>query len=233
MVHKYFHEVLEAMMKFAKEMMALTTFDSNMDILGAHNKRLRRIFKGAISALDGTLVHPVVPANQQIIYRGRGKNNGFPFPPSNKYYLCDVAYSNIGGFLAPYRNVRYWLGYYCRTRAITKEEKFNHAYAQLRNVIKRSYGVLKARFPILNKMAPYPINIQRDVVIACFAVNNFIRKERINDELFNQFDTSQVIFDEEEQQEKTFEETNGPSWTVEDSQIMHSMREELAFKLMH
>ncbi|KAM3221709.1 hypothetical protein P3L10_020979 [Capsicum annuum] len=160
-------------------------------------------------------------------------DNGFPFPPSNKYYLCDVTYSNTGGFLASYRNVRYWLGYYCHRRAITKEEKFNHAYAQLRNVIKRSYGVLKARFPLLNKMAPYPINIQRDVVIACFAVNNFIRKERINDELFNQFDTSQVIFDEEEQQEKTFEETNGPSWTVEDSQIMHSMREELAFKLMH
>ncbi|KAM3221710.1 hypothetical protein P3L10_020980 [Capsicum annuum] len=63
-VHKYFHEVLEAMMKFAKEMMTLTTFDSNMDILGAHNKRLRRIFKGAIGALDGTLVHAVVPANQ-------------------------------------------------------------------------------------------------------------------------------------------------------------------------
>ncbi|KAM3235385.1 hypothetical protein P3L10_015421 [Capsicum annuum] len=82
--------------------------------------------------------------------------------------------------------------------------------------IDGSYGVLKARFSILDKMAPYPINIQRDV-IACFVVNNFIRKEHINDELFNQFDTSQVIYDEEGQQEETFEETNGPSWTVEDS----------------
>ncbi|KAM3301830.1 hypothetical protein P3S67_016332 [Capsicum chacoense] len=81
-------------------------------------------------------------------------------------------------------------------------------------------------------MTPYPINIQRDV-IACFAVNNFIRKERINDELFNQFDTSQVIFDEEGQQEETYEEINRLSWIVEDSQIMHNMREELALKLMH
>ncbi|KAM3344701.1 hypothetical protein P3S68_024410 [Capsicum galapagoense] len=251
------------MMKFAKEMIAPTTFDSNMNIPS-----------GAIGALDGTLVHAVVPANQQIIYRGRGKgkyyqnvlticdfnivftyvyigwegvahdaqvltevvsnpDNGFPFPPSNKYYPCDVTYSNTRGFLAPYHNVRYWLGDYRRRRAITKEEKFNHAHAQLRNVIERSYGVLKARFPILDKMTPYPINIQRDVVIACFAVNNFIKKERINDELFNQFDTSQVIFDEEGQQVETFEETNGPSWTVEDSQIMYNMHEELAFKLMH
>ncbi|KAM3238233.1 hypothetical protein P3L10_013263 [Capsicum annuum] len=159
-------------------------------------------------------------------------NNGFPFPPSTKYYICDAAYSNTRGFLAPYHNVRYWLGDYRRRRAITKEEKFNHAHAKLKNVNKRSYGVLKARFPILDKMAPYPINIQRDV-ISCFVVNSFIRKECINDELFNQFDTSQVILDEEGQQEEIFEETNGPSWTVEDSQIMHNMLKELALKLMH
>ncbi|XP_060204178.1 uncharacterized protein LOC132632317 [Lycium barbarum] len=212
MIHKYFHEVLEAMMKFAKEMISSTTFDPNLDIPGAH-KRLRKIFKGAIGALDGTLVHAIVPANQQIIYRGRGKGkcyqnvlgicdfnmgftyvyagwegvahdarvlteiisnpeNGFPFPPSNKYYLCDAAYPNTRGFLAPYRNVRYWLGDYQRRRAINKEEKFNHAHAQLRNVIERAYGVLKARFPILDKMPPYSIDVQRDVVVACFAIHN-------------------------------------------------------------
>ncbi|KAM3270298.1 hypothetical protein P3S67_029405 [Capsicum chacoense] len=261
-------------MKFAKNMIAPTTFDSNINISGAYNKRLRRIFKETIGAQDGTLVHVVVPANQQIIYRGRRKgkcyqnalsigdfntiftyiyvgwegvphnarvlkevvsnsDNDFPFLSSNKYYLCDAAYSNTRGFLAPYRNVRYWLGDYHRRRSITKEKIFNHAHAQLRNGIERSYEVLKARFPILNKMAPYPINTQRDFVIAYFAVNNFIRKKRINDELFNQFDTPQVIFDEEEQQEETFEETNRPSWAVEDSQIMHNMREELALKLMH
>ncbi|KAM3306186.1 hypothetical protein P3S67_013056 [Capsicum chacoense] len=77
-----------------------------------------------------------------------------------------------------------------------------------------------------------PINIQRDVVIACFVVNNFIRKERINDELFNQFDTPQVIFGEEGLQEETLEETNGPSWIVGDSQIMHSIPKILALKLM-
>ncbi|GAV56616.1 DDE_4 domain-containing protein, partial [Cephalotus follicularis] len=115
-------------------------------------------------------------------------SNNFPFPPPGKYYLCDAAYTNTRGFMVPYRNVRYWLGDFRRRRAMTKEEKFNHAHAKLRNVIERAYGVLKARFPILDKMAPYPFNVQRNVVIACFAVNNFIRKEKINDELFAQYE---------------------------------------------
>ncbi|KAM3221497.1 hypothetical protein P3L10_020767 [Capsicum annuum] len=84
-VHKYFHEVLEEMMKFAKEMIAPTTFHSNMNIFGAHNKRLRKVFKGTIGALDGTLVHVVVPANRQIIYREKGKGKCY----QNVQAICD------------------------------------------------------------------------------------------------------------------------------------------------
>lgn len=91
----------------------------------------------------------------------------------------------------------YWLEDYHLRRAFNKEEKFNHDHAQLRNVIKRSYGVLKARFPILDKIPPYSIHVQKDVVTSCFAVHNFITKERINDDLFNQYDLPQLIIDEE------------------------------------
>lgn len=80
-------------------------------------------------------------------------------------------------------------------------------------------------------MAPYEFHVQRDVVIACFAINNFIRKERINDELFNQFDQPQVIF-EEGPEEQIMEETNEPSWRAEDAQFMSNLRNELALKLM-
>ncbi|KAL4569178.1 hypothetical protein LXL04_024812 [Taraxacum kok-saghyz] len=36
---------------------------------------------------------------------------GYLLPPilQDKYYLCDAAYAHIRGFMAPYRNVRYWL----------------------------------------------------------------------------------------------------------------------------
>ncbi|XP_021979715.1 uncharacterized protein LOC110875825 [Helianthus annuus] len=82
----------------------------------------------------------------------------------DKYYLCDAAYTNTRGFMTPYRNTRYWLADFRRQRALTNEEKFNHAHAQLRNVIERAYGVLKARFPILKQMAPFSFTIQRDIV---------------------------------------------------------------------
>nr|GEW97034.1 hypothetical protein [Tanacetum cinerariifolium] len=166
--------------------------------------------KGAIGALDGTLVHAVVPASQQTTYRGRG---------GDKYYLCDAAYANTRGFLAPYRNTRYWLADFQRRRALTKEEKFNHAHAQLRNVIERSYGVLKARFPILKLMAPFNFLTQRNVVIACFAIHNFIRKFNIEDVLFLECDEDTITNKEEQHEGSGEEETNGSQWGTRKSMI--------------
>ncbi|KAL8091528.1 hypothetical protein AgCh_033957 [Apium graveolens] len=134
------------MMEFAKEIIVPTSFDPNPDVPGNH-KALRRIFQGAVGALDDTLVHAVIPNDQQTCYRGRGRGEcyqnvlgicdfnmiftfvwagwegvahdsriltevafdpdaGFPFPPPNKYYLCDAAYTNTRGFMTPFRNTR-------------------------------------------------------------------------------------------------------------------------------
>ncbi|XP_012833696.1 PREDICTED: uncharacterized protein LOC105954576 [Erythranthe guttata] len=229
-VHACFHEVLSAMMNMARE--------------------------GAVGALDGTLIPAIVPISQQTMYRGRGKGecwegvthdsrvltdtvadprNGFPWPPPGKYYLCDAAYTHTRGFMVPYRNVRYWLGDYRRRRPLTKEERFNHAHAQLRNVIERAYGVLKKRFSILQKMAPFSFNVQRNIVIACFAVHNFIRKERISDTLFEEFDQPNMPFDgtnEDEQNLVNDGTTTGPWWGDEDMQYMANVRDEIATRLM-
>ncbi|CAI9292254.1 unnamed protein product [Lactuca saligna] len=127
-----------------------TSFNLNPNIPG-HNRRLRQVIKGAVGALDGTLIHVVVSANKRDLYRSRGKGDcyqnvlvicdfnmmftfvvtdwegiahdsrilsealanphaPFSLPPPYKYYLFDVAYANIRGFMTPYRNVRYWLG---------------------------------------------------------------------------------------------------------------------------
>nr|XP_043630380.1 uncharacterized protein LOC122601704 [Erigeron canadensis] len=234
---------------------------------------------GAISALDGTLVHAIVPINQQTAYRGRGGGrcyqnvlaicdfnmiftfvwagwegiahdsriltevvfnpaSGFPFPPPNKYYLCDDAYANTRGFLAPFRNTRYWLADFKRRRALTKEEKFNHAHAQLRNVIERSYGVLKNRFPILSKMAPYKFSTQRNMVIACFAIHNYIRKWKIHDQLFLEEDilaNSEVQSEEQVQEqleENAEEEVDGTQWGTQSTQYMTNFRNEIANRLV-
>ncbi|XP_023752711.1 uncharacterized protein LOC111901074 [Lactuca sativa] len=98
-IHRCFHEVLNAMMNFVREIIVSTSSNETVNTSGRH-RWLKEIFPGAIGALDGTLVHTVVSAGQQTRYRGRGKD---------KYYLCDAAYTNTRGFMAPYRITRYWL----------------------------------------------------------------------------------------------------------------------------
>ncbi|KAI3860368.1 hypothetical protein MKX03_007124 [Papaver bracteatum] len=76
-----------------------------------------------------------------------------------------------------YRNIRYWICDYRRVPPTAKEEKFNQAHSRLRNVIERAFGVLKVRFPVLSKMPSYSFETQRDIVIACMSIHNFLRLE--------------------------------------------------------
>lgn len=66
--------------------------------------------------------------------------------PSGKYYLVDAGYPNTSGCLGAYNNCKYHLQTYRRRRPRRAKEIFNHAYSSLRNMIKRCFGVLKARF---------------------------------------------------------------------------------------
>ncbi|KAL7596406.1 hypothetical protein Lser_V15G27528 [Lactuca serriola] len=270
-IHRCFHEVRNAMMNFAREIIVPTYSSATTNTSGRH-RRLKEIFPGAIGALDGTLVHAVVPADQQTRYRGRGKGeryqnvigicnfdmiftfvwagsegiahdsrvlkevvfnptSGFPFPPLDKYYLCDAAYTNTRGFMALYRNAKYWLSDFRRQRALTKEEKFTHAHAQLRNVIERAYGVLKARFPILKQMTPYHFPIQRDIVLACFAVHNFIRKCNIRDQLFMDFE-EETMFTTKESGGSDDQSVHDIQWSNQDNKYMANLRHQIANQLL-
>ncbi|KAK9050681.1 hypothetical protein SSX86_030349 [Deinandra increscens subsp. villosa] len=220
-IHRCFHEVLNGMMNFARELIVPTSSNPISDASDRH-RRLKQIFPGAIGALDGTLVHAIVPTDQQTRYRGRGKD---------KYYLCGAAYTNTRGFMAPYRNTRYWLADFRRQRAMTKEEKFNHAHAQLRNVIERAYGVLKARFPILKQMAPFPFPIQRDIVIAYFAIHNFIRKWNIHDQLFMEYDEG-TLFGNSQDEESHSQSAHDMEWGSQSIEDMAILRDEIATQLM-
>ncbi|XP_052624812.1 uncharacterized protein LOC111888675 [Lactuca sativa] len=267
-IHQCFHEVLRAMMCFSREIIVPTSSNSTRNTSERH-RRLMQIFPGAIGALDGTLVHAVVPVDQQTRYRGRGKvecyqnvigicnfdmiftfvwagcegiahdskvlkevafnpTSGFPFPPPDKYYLCDAAYTNTRGFMAPYRNTRYWLADFQRNRALTKEEMFNHAHAQLRNYIERAYGVLKARFPILKQMDPYPFPVQKNIVISCVAVHNFIRKYDIEDELFTNFEQNTMVSHNVGGGGNEGQNIEGIEWGSEAVNYMTNLRDQIA-----
>ena len=107
--------------------------------------------------------------------------------------MVDAGYTNMRGFLSPFRNVRYWLPDF-QGPAIprTREEHFNRLHSSLRNLIERSFGVLKAQFPTLKRMAPYPFPIRWSVVIVATAMHNFIRKEDMEDQLFLEYSSEDV-----------------------------------------
>ncbi|PKA64211.1 hypothetical protein AXF42_Ash009431 [Apostasia shenzhenica] len=115
--------------------------------------------------------------------------------PRGKYYLIDLGYANTSKFLAPYRKMLYHIGEFRGQNARryrNKEEKFNHRHVSLRNVIERSFGILKRRFAILNSMKPFPLQTQRDIVVAYFALHNFIARYSLRDTLFHQRDTDEL-----------------------------------------
>ena len=76
--------------------------------------------------------------------------------------MCDGGYTNGNGFLSPYRGYRYWLRDWqgenpppqCR------EELFNMKHARARNVIQRTFGLLKGRWGILRSPSWYSVKIK-------------------------------------------------------------------------
>ncbi|KAL7618609.1 hypothetical protein Lser_V15G00329 [Lactuca serriola] len=221
-IHQCFHEVLKAMMCFAREIIIPTSSNTTRNTSERH-RRLKNIFPGALGALDGALVHVVVPVDEQIRYKGRGKD---------KYYLCDAAYTNTRGFMAPYRITRYWLANFRRNGALTKEERFNNAHAQLRNIIEHGYGVLKAIFPILKRMAPYPFSVQRDIVIVCVVVHNFIKKYDIQDGLLINFEQNTTVTPNVGGGGSEGQNIQGIEWGSEAVEYITTLRDQIANQLL-
>ncbi|XP_042496276.1 uncharacterized protein LOC122075350 [Macadamia integrifolia] len=114
-----------------------------------------------------------------------------------KYYVVDSGYANQLGYLVPFRGQRYHLQEYGEGRPgpRTAKELFNHKHSSLRNVIERTFGVLKNRFHILKSMKAYDIEDQSIIVVACCGIHNYIKEQTIQDQLFNELGSEQQIDD--------------------------------------
>lgn len=93
------------------------------------------------------------------------------------------------GFIAPYSSTPYYSeefpsGYHPQDAS----ELFNQRHSLLRNVTGRTFGVLKARFPILMYAPPYPLQTQVKLVVAACALHNYIRREKPDDWLFKMYE---------------------------------------------
>nr|KYP44363.1 Putative nuclease HARBI1 [Cajanus cajan] len=97
--------------------------------------------------------------------------------PQGKYYLGDAGFMLKGQIITSYRGVRYHLKEYSRRAPQNPRELFNHRHSSLRNVIERTFGVLKKRFPIIASGTEphYSFDTMTNIVLACCILHNFLR----------------------------------------------------------
>ncbi|KAJ4789873.1 nuclease [Rhynchospora pubera] len=123
-------------------------------------------------------------ASDMRVLRWAVEEGGFDVP-NGRYYLADSGYANTSKFICPFRNHNYHLAQFNRqpisSRYRVPEELYNHRHAQLRNVIERTFGVLKIRFKILDRMPAYKFRKQGLVVMACCIIHNFIKLQNAPD----------------------------------------------------
>ena len=77
-------------------------------------------------------------------------------------------------------------------------------------------------------MAPYSFSTQRDIVIACIAVHNFIIKKKLADELFDCCDQTS---DGEENDEDLEGPINETQWGSQTTQYMNDLRDHITLNL--
>ncbi|VFQ64201.1 unnamed protein product [Cuscuta campestris] len=112
----------------------------------------------------------------------------FPHPPQGKYYLVDKGFPERVGYLTPYPKVRYHQSEFRGANPRGSQEVFNKAHSSLRSCIERAFGVLKARWKILQIMPRYSLMDQNKIICLCFALHNYIRKSTIGDPTFQLVD---------------------------------------------
>ena len=148
-----------------------------------------------------------------------------------KYYLGDAGYALSWNCLTPYRGVRYHLKEWSKSnqKPQNKEELFNLRHSSLRNVIERTYGVVKKRFTILSLMRPYSFEFQCAIILSAFYVHNFIRRKNLEnkiDDEFEQQDNEESESDEEMENEVPLNEGIDP-----DARALNAWRDGIAQRM--
>ena len=143
--------------------------------------------------------------------------------------MVDAGYPNRRGYLSPYKCTRYHVEQFQNGPPPQgMKETFNHVHAKVRNVIERSFGVLKMKFRILLNMPCFLEDKQTRIIVACMAFHNFIRERRIADREFDACDADENY--------NTFP-TTASDWPEDEPFIedvnMNVFRDQLAYDLFN
>jgi DDE superfamily endonuclease len=170
-------------------------------------------------------------AHDNIVLRGALSRFKFSVPP-DRFYLADSSYANTRNFITPYRNHPYHLAVFRRrsraNRYLSPEDLFNHKHAQLRNIVEKTFGVVKKRFKILQFMRPYDYKRQCKIIIACCILHNFIRKHTEMPTTRVPMDTSEEDNeDSDEEDEAGLDPITTASIDVDATEIGANIRQEM------
>jgi len=79
---------------------------------------------------------------------------------------------------------------YSRRGPQNAKELFNHRHSSLRNVIEKTFGVLKKRFPIIASGTEphYDVDNMTQIVLACCILHNFLRGVGNDESLLEEVD---------------------------------------------
>ena len=93
-----------------------------------------------------------------------------------------MGYPSFKSFLGPYRNARYHLQHFRLTpNFISNDVIFIFHHSSLRNVIKRTFGVCKARWRILQHITSFKLETQISIIWPCFAFHNYVKRIYLGD----------------------------------------------------
>ncbi|KAG8388194.1 hypothetical protein BUALT_Bualt02G0100400 [Buddleja alternifolia] len=125
----------------------------SVNVLGVVNREMNFVYilsgwQG--SAADGRVLHDAV-----------NRVNGLKIR-NGQYYLCDNGYINCPRFLAPYRSVRYHLDEWLAGSRVPQNAKelFNQRHTKARNVIERTWGIMKWRWAVLRSTTFYVLRTE-------------------------------------------------------------------------
>ncbi|XP_057788635.1 uncharacterized protein LOC131005646 [Salvia miltiorrhiza] len=188
------------------------------NILAVCDRNLQFVY--ALSGWEGSA------SDSRILRDALNRPHGLKVPKGN-YYLADNGYANCEGFLTPFKGVRYHLKEWgpLAARPQNKEELFNLRHSKARNVIERAFGILKMRWGILRSNTFYPIKSQNRLIMSCFLLNNFIRKEMTVDPVELQFDSMDEPNDGVGADHEEFVQTteSSPQWNAKREELADEM----------
>lgn len=95
--------------------------------------------------------------------------------PEARFYVGDAGFGGRRGLLVPWSATRYWQQDFDVTGPPTKpKELYNLRHARIRNVVERTFGIVKRKWKILRSSPPeYKLKTQIRIVYATCALHNF------------------------------------------------------------